>query len=227
MKKFSITMVSLVTMAGFALAQPKADPKAGSGAAAGAGATVKAGAGAGSAAAGAKVDAKAGAAAQVKMEMPKPPAEHAALLKQMGTRMNCTGVSWGGMDGKTEMKTTMKGTMALALDGWHLKSASTITMGEGKAKMTLKGESYMTWDAKAAKWRTIGAMNDGSVSIGTMDMKDGKMESSADTYGGMMGNGKFRERGDMTDPKNVKMSGEMSMDGGKTWNKVYDITCKK
>ena len=43
MKKFSITMVSLVTMAGFALAQPKADPKAGSGA--GSAAAPKAGAG--------------------------------------------------------------------------------------------------------------------------------------------------------------------------------------
>jgi hypothetical protein len=25
----------------------------------------------------------------------------------------------------------------------------------------------------------------------------------------------------------VKMNGEMSMDKGKTWNKVYEMTCKK
>jgi hypothetical protein len=86
----------------------------------------------------------------------------------------------------------------------------------------------MTWDAKAAKWRSVGMGNDGTLMVGTADMKDNKFESVSDSYGGMMGNGKFREHGDMTDPKaGMKMSGEMSMDGGKTWNKVYEMTCKK
>jgi hypothetical protein len=227
MKKFSIMMISLVTMAGIAMAQPKADPKAGSGAAAGAGATVKAGAGAGSAAAGAGAKVEAGAAAQVKMEKPKPPAEHAAFLKQMGTRMNCTGLTWGGADGKTEMKMKSTGTHALALDGFQIKGAMAITMGEGKAKHVLKFESYMTWDSKASLWRSVGAGNDGSVMIGTSTMKDGKMESSSDIQGGMMGSGKMREKGEMTDPKvGMKMTGEWSSDG-KTWTKMYEMTCKK
>jgi len=227
MNKFSITMVSLATMAGFAMAQPKTDPKAGSGAAAGAGAgaTVKAGAGAGSAAAGAGAKVEAGATAQVKMEKPKPPAEHAAFLKTMGTRMNCTGITW--TPDKAEMKMKSTGTNALALDGFQIKGAMAITMGEGKMKHVLKFESYMTWDAKASLWRSVGAGNDGSVMIGTSTMKDGKMESSSDVQGGMMGSGKMRERGEMTDPKaGWKMTGEWSSDG-KTWTKIYEMTCKK
>lgn len=241
MNKFSITFVSLAAMAGFALAQPKADPKTGSaggGAAVGAGATVKAGAGGATAGAGAKAGAGAGSAAgsaaakaePPKMEMPKPPAEIAATLKAMGNRMTCTGTTWGGADGKTEMKMKGTGTSALALDGWFIKGSATMTMGEGKAKGTLKIDSYMTWDAKAGKWRTIGAANDGAIMVGTSTMAaDGKsMESMSDMYGGMMGDGKFREKGDMSDPKaGMHMTGEKSNDGGKTWAKVYDMTCKK
>src|SRR5215207_9007058 len=183
MKKFSITMVSLVTMASFAMAQPKADPKTGSAggaAATGAGATVKAGAGSGSAAA-----PKAGAgsaAAPVAMTPPKPPTEIKDTLKAMGTRQNCTGVTWGGPDGKQEMKMKGTGTNALALDGWWIKGSATMTMGEGKAKSTLKIDSYMTWDAKAATWRSVGVANDGSVMVGTATMKDGKYDAMSDMY---------------------------------------------
>lgn len=235
MNKFSITFVSLAAMAGFALAQPKADPKTGSAggaAATGAGATMKAGAGAASAGAkaGAGATAGSGSAAAAPMAMPKPPAEISATLKAMGNRMNCTGTTWGGADGKTEMKMKGTGTSALALDGWFIKGSVTMTMGEGKAKGTLKIDSYMTWDAKAGKWRSIGAANDGAVMVGTSEMsKDGKsMDSMSDMYGGMMGDGKFREHGDMSDPKaGMHMVGEKSNDGGKTWSKVYDMTCKK
>jgi hypothetical protein len=236
MNKFSITFVALAAMAGMAFAQAKTG-SAGGAAATGAGATVKAGAGAGSAGAkvgaGATAGAAAGsgsAAAAPKMEMPKPPAEIAATLKAMGNRMNCTGTTWGGADGKTEMKMKGTGTSALALDGWFIKGSVTMTMGEGKAKGTLKIDNYMTWDAKAGKWRSIGAANDGAIMVGTSEMsKDGKsMDSMSDMYGGMMGDGKFREHGDMSDPKaGMHMVGEKSNDGGKTWSKVYDMTCKK
>ena len=226
MKKFSITMVSLVTMAGFALAQPKADPKAGSGA--GSAAAPKAGAGSAAAPkAGAGSGSAAAATPAAPMAMPKPPTEIKDTLKAMGTRQNCTGVTWGGADGKQEMKMKSASTNALALDGWWIKGSMTATMGEGKTKATLKVDSYMTWDAKAGTWRSVGVSNDGAVMVGTATMKDGKFESMSDMFGGMMGNGKFREHGDMTDPKvGMKMSGEMSTDG-KTWNKVYEMTCKK
>jgi hypothetical protein len=44
---------------------------------------------------------------------------------------------------------------------------------------------------------------------------------------GGMGAGMFKDHGDMTDKKvGMHMWGEMSMDKGKTWVKVYDMTCK-
>lgn len=227
MNKFSMTFVALAAMAGMAFAQAKTGSAAG--------ATVKAGAGGATAGVGAKAGAGAqagsgSAAAAPKMEMPKPPAEISATLKAMGNRMTCTGTTWGGADGKTEMKMKGTGTSALALDGWFIKGSVTMTMGEGKNKGTLKIDSYMTWDAKAGKWRSIGAANDGAIMVGTSEMaKDGKsMDSMSDMYGGMMGDGKFREHGDMSDPKaGMHMVGEKSNDGGKTWSKVYDMTCKK
>jgi hypothetical protein len=232
MKKFSITMVSLATMAGLAVAQaPKADPKAGAGSAAPKAPAAGSAAGAGSAkapAAGSAAGAAAGSAAQApKMEMPKPPAEVAAALKQMGARQTCTGLTWGGPDGKTELKAKGTSTNALALDGWAIKSAMNMTMGEGKSKMTFKMEGFMTYDPKLGKWHNVSVSNDGSIMVGLTEMKDGKLETVSDMKGGMMGNGKFRDHGDVTDPKAMKMWGEMSMDNGKTWTKVYEMTCKK
>lgn len=215
MKTFSITMVSLATMAGLAVAQaPKADPKAGAGSAAPK--APAAGSAAGSA-----------AAPAASWEPPKPPVEVKDAIKMMGNRQTCTGKSWGGPDGKTEVKATGTSTNALALDGWAIKSTMNMTMGEGKQKMTLKMEGYKTWDATLGKWHDISAMNDGSIMVGTLEVKDGKLEAQYDMKGGMMGSGKFRDHGDMTDPKaGFKMWGEMSMDG-KTWTKVYEMVCKK
>ena len=139
------------------------------------------------------------------------------MMKQMGTRSNCTGIAMGGADMKTEMKFKSTTTRKADVDGWWIHESMTGTMGQGKTMVKFKMESYMTWDAKISKWRTVGLMNDGAASVGT-----------ADTYGGMMGNGKFRDHGDMSDPKaGMKMWGEASMDGGKTWGKVYELTCKK
>jgi hypothetical protein len=211
MNKFSITIISLVTMASLAAAQTKTDPKAG----AAAGTTTKTGAATGSA-----------AAPAAPMVAPKPPADIKDAIKLMGTRQSCTGVTWGGPEGKTEMKVKSNGTNALALDSWWIKGTSTMVMGEGKAKFTMKMDSYMTWDAKANLWRQVAMANDGSMMVGTATMKDGKFEGTSDMFGGMMGNGKWRDHGDMTDPKAMKMWGEMSMDG-KTWTKVYEMTCKK
>ena len=216
MKRISITLFSIVATTGFALGQAKqADPKAGSGAPA-----PKAGSAAPA----------TGSAAQAAPPPapPKPPAELKTMMKQMGARSNCTGIGMGGADGKTEMKFKATTTRKAALDGWYIQESMNGTMGQGKTMVKFKMESYLTWDPKISKWRTIGVMNDGSSSVGTADFTNGKWEGTSDTYGGMMGTGKFRDHGDMSDPKaGAKMWGEMSMDGGKTWTKVYEITCKK
>jgi hypothetical protein len=218
MKKFSIATVTLVALTSLVLAQAKAaDPKAGSAA----GSAAKAG----GSAAPAKPGSGSAAAAPA---MPKPAPEIAATLKQMGARTNCTGVVMGGADGKTEMKFKGSETYKAAFDGWFIDLAMTGTAGEGKAAVKMKMEQWMTYDPKMSKWRMVGVMNDGGTMAGTADFANGKLEAQYDTWGGMSGAGKFKDHGDMTDAKaGMKFSGEMSMDGGKTWNKVYDMTCKK
>jgi len=236
MKKISIAFVSIVAMASVASAQqkgsgaaPAGGAAAGAKAPAGAGsaaAGAKAGAGAGSAAAGAKAGAGGAAAAPAApMEMPKPPAEIAAALKAMGARANCTGTGVGP-DGKTEVP--FKGTMTHKsdLDGWWIHGSLNATMGTGKAAAKFKLEMYQTYDAKMGKWRVSGVSNDGGNMAGTGDMKDGKWESTSDLWTNM-GQMMMREHGDMTDKKaGMHMWGEASMDKGKTWNKMYDMTCK-
>jgi hypothetical protein len=208
MKKISIALFSIVAMAGVASAQQAK----GSGAA-----TAKTGAAATTTA----TTAPAGAA----MEMPKPPPEIAATVKMAGTRNNCKGTGLG-MDMKSEV--AFKGTVTRKadLDGWWIHESMSGTMGTGKTAGKMKMESYMTYDAKMGKWRAVAVMNDGTQMVGTADMKDGKLEATWDTMGGM-GAGMFKDHGDMTDKKvGMHMWGEMSMDKGKTWTKVYDMTCK-
>ena len=224
MKKISIAMFSIIAMAGVASAQGKGS------AAAGAGVKVDAKVGVGAAAGGAKADAKtdakadAKAAAPAAMEMPKPPAEIAAALKDMGAHKNCTGTGMGP-DMKTELKFKSSMSNKSDLGGWWIHMSMNGTMGEGKASGKFLMESYQTWDAKMGKWRITGVMNDGSNMAGTADMKDGKYESQADVWSNM-GKATMKEHGDMTDKKvDMHMWGEMSMDG-KTWMKVYDMTCK-
>ena len=220
--KISISFVSLMAMAGLAAAQPKApDAKAGAGAGGGA-AAAKADPKAG---APAPKDAKAAPAAEApKFEMPKPPAEIAAAAKAMSKPLNCTG-SGLGPDMKTEMK--MKGTMSAKLDfnGWWIRQTVKATVGEGKTAGKLNMESLMSYDAKAAKWHVMGVSNDGGMMMGDADMKDGKYEFVGTTTSAM-GSAAFKDHGDMTDKKNVHFWGEASMDKGKTWTKVYDISCK-
>lgn len=206
--------------AGSAAAGAKGATGAATGAAGSAAGGAKAGAGAATGAAG-TATAQAGAA----MEMPKPPAEIAATIKMAGARNNCKG-SGLGPDMKSEMKFTGSITRKAALDGWWVHESMTGTVGQGKTAAKLKMESYMTFDSKLGKWRAVAVMNDGTQMVGTADFKDGKLEATWDTQGGM-GAGMFRDHGDMTDKKvGMHMWGEMSMDKGKTWTKVYDMTCK-
>lgn len=164
-------------------------------------------------------------AAGAAMEMPKPPPEIAATVKMAGARNSCKGTGLG-MDMKSEVPFKGTVTRKADLDGWWVHESMSGTMGTGKTAGKMKMESYMTYDTKMGKWRAVAVMNDGTQMVGTADMKDGKLEATWDTMGGM-GAGMFKDHGDMTDKKvGMHMWGEMSMDKGKTWVKVYDMTCK-
>lgn len=207
--KLALAICSL-SLVGVAFAQPKqADPKAG------APATPPA-----------KADPKAGApvAPPVKAEppaMPKPPAEIAAMVKTLGASWRCTGTGMGPDGQMGPMKSTVK--TKSDLDGWWIVDTFEGAMGKSKFKMV----AYTTYDAGSKKWRRMFMDNMGGQMIGTSDgLKDNKIDFNLDSMG-PMGSGQFRDHVDLTDPKNVKMWGEMSADKGKNWMKVYEMTCKK
>ena len=214
MKTVTRVAIATLTMVGMAAAQPKTDAKAGSGA--GSAAPTKA-----DAKAGAKTEAKVDAKAP-EMAMPKPAAEIADMMKSMAGTWKCTGSTMDMKGTATPMKATLK-TKA-DLDGFWVHDSFTATAG----KMKYTFEAYTTFDASAKKWRRVMVDNMGGQMIGTSDgMKDGKMDFNLDTMS-PMGASMFKDHVDASDAKaGVKASGEMSMDKGKTWSKVYEMTCKK
>ncbi|HEY1554092.1 MAG TPA: hypothetical protein VGF94_04615 [Kofleriaceae bacterium] len=159
-------------------------------------------------------------------DTPKPPPEMADMLKSMTGTWRCTGTGMG-MDGKD---TKFTGTMTTKsdLDGYWGHDSFSGTMGEGKTAMKYKFESYMTFDPTTKKWRNMMMDNMGGSMAGTSDgMKDMKMEVDAETQD-MRGKAQFKDHMDMSDlKKGAHMWGEESRDSGKTWNKVYDMVCKK
>jgi hypothetical protein len=61
----------------------------------------------------------------------------------------------------------------------------------------------------------------------TTGMKDNKIDWDLTAHS-PMGDAMFRDHEDLTDAKaGAKMWGEVSMDKGKNWVKVYEMTCKK
>jgi hypothetical protein len=160
------------------------------------------------------------------MEAPKPAAEIAEMAKSMAGSWRCDGTSMG-MDMK-DAKFKGKMTTKVDLDGWWVHDSMEGTAGEGKTAEKFKMEAYTTYDASTKKWRRVAVMTNGGQLVGASDgMKDMKMDFALDSTSGM-GAGMFKDHVDMSDmKKGAHTWGEMSMDKGKTWIKVYDMTCKK
>jgi hypothetical protein len=150
-----------------------------------------------------------------------PPAELDMMAKGAAGTWKCKGDEWDEKGAKGAMTATTTGK--LDLDKWWM-----VETMEAKGKMSFKMVSYTTYDPTSKKWRRLAVMNGGGQMIGTSDgMKDGKMTWNMDMMS-PMGAGQFRDYVDTTDAKaGMKVWGEMSMDKGKTWNKVYEMVCKK
>ena len=91
----------------------------------------------------------------------------------------------------------------------------------------MKFVMYTTYDATAKKlWRTaVNGRGGHSSGWGTIADKKTTWEGEARWPGGV--DVKTRETEEMVSPKEVKIVGEYSKDGGKTWNKDHDASCKK
>ena len=173
-----------------------------------------------------KADSKAAPAdakkaeAPKKMEMPKPPAEVAELAKTVGGTWNCTGSAAMDPTDPTKM-TPMKLKMVMKLDAD--KAWVTGAMTGGGMKMN----TMTTFDANSKKWyRILTDSTGGSEIAWSSGPQNGKVMWDGEARGMGMKPWKTRETEDMSNPKEVKMTGEMTMDG-KTWMKSWEATCKK
>ena len=157
------------------------------------------------------------------MEMPKAPQELADMAKGMTGSWKCTGKALG-MDMKTMTDMTGTAKPKLEFDGFWMHNVYDAKMG----KMPFHFDSFVTYDATAKTWRRVMVESGGGYAVGTSTgPKDNKMDWDLATQE-HMGAGMFRDHEDWSDLKvGFKAWGEMSMDKGKTWTKVYEQTCKK
>ncbi|HWO21698.1 MAG TPA: hypothetical protein VNO30_23170 [Kofleriaceae bacterium] len=153
--------------------------------------------------------------------VPGPPAELEAMSKNTVGLWRCKGDDFDSTGAKGAMTAT--NTIRIDLDKWWM-----VETMEAKGRMPFKMVAYTTYDASARKWRRLAVMNGGGHMIGTSEgMKDNKMVWNMDVMS-PVGAAIMRDYTDLTDPKvGMKTWGEMSVDKGKTWSKVYEMTCKK
>ena len=154
--------------------------------------------------------------------MPKPAQQVTDRIKERAGTWKCDGTSIG-----MDMKDT-KFTATMTTKPTSTGSGRTRTFvgkaGEGKAAMAYKFESYSTFDTSAKKWREITVDNWGGQSVGTGDDHNLITSDMSDS----MGKGMMKDHEDATDlKKGLHVWGEASKDAGKTWLKIYDLTCKK
>ncbi|HEX7839089.1 MAG TPA: hypothetical protein VF469_16540 [Kofleriaceae bacterium] len=197
MNTFSRVAIALVGMTGLVAAQPKTDPKAGG--------DMKA------------ADAKAGAMPEM-----KPPAELATMAKMAAGTWTCKGQ---GMD-RTMKMTDMTGSMKMKLDvsGWWMHASFESKMG----KEPFQFESFTTFDPASKRWKRVMVESGSGWSSGeSAGLQNNKVDWELTSHS-PMGEFMFRDHEDLSDPKaGAKMWGEFSPDKGKTWTKVYEMTCKK
>jgi hypothetical protein len=157
----------------------------------------------------------------------KPPQEIADAAKLMVGSYKCKGNVMNPDGSSRPSLGSMK--VSVELDGFYIL----VDMMEQKTKENptpFKAHMFRTFDAAAKKWTNtmIAAAPGGPMTETSTDA----MGSGPVTWTGtmeMMGQ-KMTERGHEepdAKTKSVHLWGEVSMDGGKTFAKEYDLTCKK
>jgi hypothetical protein len=165
-------------------------------------------------------------AAAEKMAPPKPPeapAELADMAKNMAGSWKCTGqAELGGQ--MMDVKATITHKVDPNLNKFWINTSFTGTAGK---LPPFKFFGYTTYDATAKKlWRVnVNGRGGHGWAWGTMADKKVTWEGEARWPGGV--DVKVRESEEMVSPKEVKVLGEYSKDGGKTWSKDHEASCKK
>jgi hypothetical protein len=220
----SISFV-LASLAGVAAAQQPAPPAKGSAAppAAPAGkAAPAAPAGKAAPAAPATPAAPGAPAATTPPKPPEVPAELVDAGKKWAGAWKCTGTSTV-MEQTVNVKATVTHKVDANLNKFWIQTSFN---GTAPKMPPMKGTWFTTYDAANKKlWRvTMNARGGHGTAWGTWT--DNKISWEGDArWGGV--DVKTRTTEEMVSPKELKVMGESSKDGGKTWAKDVEATCKK
>jgi hypothetical protein len=159
------------------------------------------------------------AAPPAKMEMPKAPAEVADLGKKLAGTYKCTGQMMD-MANPGKMKDS-KSTVVMKLDADKAWITADITVEKMKMHM------MTTYDAASKKWYRVSTDNIGASSTAWTKGLDGtKIVWDGEGRGMNMPAWKERTTEEMVSEKEMKMTGEASMDG-KTFQTMWTADCKK
>ena len=157
---------------------------------------------------------------------PKPaeaPPELAEMAKGMAGTWKCTGqAEMGGQ--MLDVKATITHRVDPNLNKFWVVSNF---IGTAAKMPAFKFTGYMTYDATAKKlWRTaVNARGGHGWAWGTIADKKVTWEGEQRWPSGV--DVKARDTEEMVSPKEMKVLGEYSKDGGKTWSKDHEAVCKK
>lgn len=161
--------------------------------------------------------------------VPPPAPEIAAMAKMMAGTPKCSGkvvvdpmkpTEW------TDFKGTFKASLDNSLDKYWIKGERTGTAGKTK----MRGLMYMTYDSASKKWSRIMIDNMGMSGRETSTglpagAKEGKITWEGESW--MMGQAIKGRTTEEVAAKSMKMTSEMSMDGGKKYVAMMEMTCTK
>jgi hypothetical protein len=147
---------------------------------------------------------------------PKPAPEVAAVGKQMLGAWQCKGVSLRGDGSSAPLTATL--TIKLDLDNAWIVTAL------AEVKGPLKWTEYRTFDAIAKQWTKIQLASTTGHVISTSTGESGGKWTWTGTATSPQGTLQLRDF-EQLDAKQIKLWGEAQLGG--TWQKAYDVTCKK
>ena len=160
------------------------------------------------------------------MKMPemKPAPEVAAMAKGMAGNWKCAGKMV--MDPSKPDMTDFTGTFKAALDPTKFWVKGDWSGAGGK----MKGTMFVTYDPAAKKWYRHMMNNMGGGGMESSDglpagATEGKMTWMGEHHG--MGMQHKTRNTEEIAAKSNKMTSEASMDGGKTWKTMMEMTCTK
>jgi hypothetical protein len=151
-----------------------------------------------------------------------PPAELTKLAKQLAGTWKCAGAARAGEG--AESRGTVVHKVDTNLNKFWIQS--TLTRNAPKTG-PLKSIWFTTYDASKNKlYRTTMHGRGGfGTAFGTVTDTKISWEGEARTPAGEDLKRRYTE--ELVSPKEMKVSGESSGDGGKTWTKQFEHTCKK